>query len=291
MKQQIYFLLSIMVSALFFGCSTTATQNEAHEIQAVKSGYAPINGIKMYYEIHGPNEGIPLVLLNGGGSTINVPYGRILPIFARHRMVIALEEQGHGRTTDRDQPFRAETSAEDVAALLKYLNVNQADVMGFSNGAGVAMQMAIRHPEQVRKLIFVSYMTKRNGAYPWLWDFMKKTDFSGMPQPLKDEFLKVNPDPQSLRTMSEKDIERMQNFKDVPDKDVRSIRAPTLIMIGDKDVTRPEHAVELSHMISNARLIILPGAHGEFLGELLTGNKASHAPEFTAGFIEEFLRQ
>jgi pimeloyl-ACP methyl ester carboxylesterase len=245
----------------------------------------------MYYEVHGSGGGTPLVLLNGGGSTIEVPYSAILPHFARHRTVIALEEQGHGRTTDRDQPFRAETSAEDVVALLKYLNVSQADVMGFSNGAGVAMQIAIHHPNLVRKLVFVSYMTKRSGAYPGFWDFIKNASFANMPQPLKDAFLKVNPDPQKLRTMCEKDLERIQNFKDVPDKDVRSIRAPTLVMIGDRDIPKPEHAAELSRMIPSARLIILPGAHGEFLGEILTAKKTSRAPEYTAGLVEEFLNQ
>lgn len=271
------------------GCATPSTPQKAQENQTVKSGYAPINGIKMYYEIHGSGGDTPLILLNGGGSTIEVTYSKVLPIFARNRAVIALEEQGHGRTTDRSQPFRAETSAEDVVTLLDYLHVRQADVMGFSNGAGVAMQVAIRHPERIHKLVFVSYMSKRTGAYPWLWESMKKASFSNMPQPLKEAFLKVNPDPQNLRTMCEKDIERIQNFKDVPDKDVRSIRAPTLVMIGDKDVTKPEHAVELSHLIPNAQLMILPGAHGEFLGELLSGKPTSRAPEFTTGFIEEFL--
>jgi pimeloyl-ACP methyl ester carboxylesterase len=153
------------------------------------------------------------------------------------------------------------------------------------------MQIALRHPDRIHKLIFTSYMSKKQGAYPWLWEFMKHANFSGMPQPLKDAFLKVNPDPEKLRVMGEKDIERMQNFNDVRDEDVKSIHVPTLIMIGDKDVVKPEHAVELSRMIAGARLIILPGAHGEFLGELLTGKEGSRSPELTAGFIEEFLNQ
>jgi pimeloyl-ACP methyl ester carboxylesterase len=259
--------------------------------QVAKSGYAPVNGIKMYYEIHGSGEGVPLVLLNGGGSTINVAYSRLLPILASHRTVIALEEQGHGRTSDRKEPFRPESSADDVSALLNYLKVVQADIMGFSNGAGVAMEMAVRHPGQVRKLVFASYFSKKSGAQPWLWDFMKKADFAGMPQPLKDAFLKVNPDVEALKNMCVKDIERMQHFKDIPDKDVRAIRAPTLIMIGDKDVVKPEHAVELNHLIANSRLMILPGGHGEYLGEILTAKAGSHAPESTAVFIEEFLNQ
>lgn len=281
-------MLTIAVT-LAFACA--ATQSSAQEGQAIKSGYAPVNGIRMYYEIHGAGRsgGVPLVLLNGGGATIDVTYSRVLPIFASHRMVIALEEQGHGRTSDRKKPFRAETSADDVSALLKYLKVAQADVMGFSNGAGVAMEMAIRHPGQVHKLVFASYFTRKSGAQPQFWDFMKKADFAGMPQILKDAFLKVNPDEDALKNMCAKDIERMQHFKDIPDKDVRAIHTPTLIIIGDRDVVRPEYAVKLSHMISNSRLMILPGGHGEYLGEMLAAKAGSHAPEYTAGFIEEFL--
>lgn len=283
------FLVMVILTTLVSACASHASPTRTQEHPIVKSGYAPINDIKMYYEIHGSGDGVPLVLLNGGGSTIDVPYGRVLPVFASHRMVIALEEQGHGRTSDRNQPFRAETSAEDVSALLRYLKVAQADVMGFSNGAGVAMALAIRHPEQVRKLVFASYFTQKSGAQPGFWDFMKKADFAGMPQPLKDAFLKVNPSMDALKNMCAKDIERMNHFKEVPNKDVQSIRASTLIVIGDKDVVKPEHAVALNHLIVNSRLMILPGAHGEYLGEILTAKKGSPTPELTAGFIENFL--
>jgi pimeloyl-ACP methyl ester carboxylesterase len=250
---------------------------------------APVNGILMYYEVDGPAGGTPLVLLHGGGSTIDVTFGRILPFLARHRRVIAVEEQGHGRTTDRDQPVRFDTSADDVDALLGHLGIGQADLFGFSNGASVALQGAIRHPERVRKLVFASSMTKHAGARPEFWEFMRKADFSVMPQPLKEAFLKVNPDPQKLRAMHDKDLERMRHFPDVPDQDVRSVRASTLILIGDRDLVTPEHAVELSRLIPQSRLMILPGMHGEYLGELITAPKDSRMPEWTAGLVEEFL--
>src|SRR3954468_22359340 len=185
---------------LVIGChpvheeSSTMT-SEPHTVQA---GHLPVNGIRMYYEIHGDAGGVPLVLLPGGGSTIDVTYGRVLPLFARHRRVIAVEEQGHGRTTDRDAPVRFDTSADDVAALLAQLQVARADVMGFSNGASVAMQVAIRHPALVRKLVFASSMTKRSGVDPQFWEFMARATFDDMPQPLKDAFLKVTPDPRKL---------------------------------------------------------------------------------------------
>src|SRR5688500_11843831 len=207
------------------------------------AAHAPVNGIEMYYEIHGHGDGPPLVLLHGGGSTIEVTWGRALPFLARHRRVIAVEEQGHGRTTDRDGPVRFDTSADDVAALLEHLEIDQADFFGFSNGASIALHVAIRHPERIRKLIFASSFTKRSGAHDQLWEFMAKADFSNMPQPLKDAFLKVNPDPARLRRMHDKDAQRMRNFEDVPDEAVRGIRAATLVLLGDRDIVRPEHAL------------------------------------------------
>lgn len=255
----------------------------------VESGFAPVNGLKVYYEAHGRREGLPLVLLPGGGSTIEATFGRILPFLARHRRVIAVEEQGHGRTSDRDRPVRFETSADDVAALLDHLKLEEADLFGFSNGASVALQVALRQPRRVRKLVFASSMTRKEGAYPQFWEFMKQADFSDMPQPLKDAFLKVNPDPAELRVMHDKDLDRMLNFNDVGDEDLRSIRAPTLILIGDQDIVKPEHAAELARLIPRSRLAVLPGRHGEYMGELVMTTGETGYPELTAGLIEEFL--
>ena len=254
-----------------------------------ESAYADINGLRMYYEIHGRNEGVPLVLLHGGGSTIEVSFGRILPLFARHRRVIALEEQGHGRTSDRNQPFAFETSADDVAALLNRLDIKQADLFGFSNGASVALQVAIRHPELVRKLVFASSITKKEGAWPQLWSFMEKADISNMPQPLKDAFLRVNPDPVKLKRMHDKDRERMLNFKEVGNRSLRTVKAQTLVVAGDRDIVKPEHALEISRAIPGARLLILPGGHGDYLGEAVMAPRESRYPALTAALIEEFL--
>jgi pimeloyl-ACP methyl ester carboxylesterase len=255
----------------------------------VESGHAPVNGIEMYYEVHGPSGGVPLVLLHGGGSTIGVTWGRILPLFAQTRRVIAVEEQGHGRTADRDAPVAFESSADDVAALLRHLNVAHADVFGFSNGAHVALHVAIRHPALVHKLVFASAMTKKDGAYPWFWEFMQSADFSNMPQPLKDAFLAVNPDPQKLQTMHDKDAARMQNFQDIPDNLLRGIRAPTLVIAGDREAIKPEHALELTRLIPDARLLILPASHGDYLGEVVMTPEGSRYFEVTACLVEDFL--
>src|SRR5262245_6839298 len=116
--------------------------------------YASVNGLRMYYEIHGvANDRTPLVLLHGGGSTIDTSFGNVLPALARTRRVIAFEQQGHGHTADVDRPFSFEQSAEDTAALLKSLKIERADFFGYSNGGNIALLMGIRHPEMVRKLV------------------------------------------------------------------------------------------------------------------------------------------
>lgn len=250
---------------------------------------AQIRGISLYYEIHGRTDGVPLVLLHGGGSTIDSTWGRVLPIFAAHRRVIALEEQAHGRTSDRDAPLTFESSADDVAALLQVLKVDKADLMGFSNGASVALEVAIRYPGLVRKLVFASSMTKRSGAQPQFWEFIGKAGFGDMPQALKDAFLRVNPDPAKLRNMHDKDLARMRSFQDVPDAEVAAIRAPTLVMLGDHDVVRPEHAFELTKLIPGSRLLILPGGHGDYIGEADAMPAGSPWPALTAGLVEAFL--
>ncbi len=285
-------LMTLTSLLLLSGCASSRQSATTDGPSAAPGGqgrYAEVNGIRMYYELHGPPGGVPLVLLHGGGSTIDVTFGRVLPLFARHRPVIAVEEQGHGRTSDRDQPVRFHTSADDVAALLRHLEVDTADLFGFSNGASVALQVAVRHPALVRKLVFASAMTKKAGAYPELWQFMERATFANMPQPLKDAFLRVNPDTQQLRAMHDKDAERMRSFTDVPDSELESVLAATLVVIGDRDIVRPEHAVELTRLIPGARLLVLPGGHGEYLGEAVITQRETRYPELTVGLVEEFL--
>ena len=258
---------------------------------SLKSGYAPVNGLQLYYEIHGTNQvnEKPLVLIHGGGSTIGTTFGRVLPSLAMKRQIIAVELQGHGHTADIDRPFTFEQDADDVAALLKHLNIESSDLFGFSNGGNTAMQIVIRHPELVNKLIVASSFFKREGMYPWFWDFMKNASIDNMPQGLKDAYLKINPDLQGLLAMHNKDAERMQEFKDWSDEDIKSIKAQTLIMVGDQDVVQPEHAVEMYRLIPNSRLVILPGKHGEYIGEIITADKNSKLPGITVSVVEEFL--
>ncbi|MGH7792169.1 MAG: alpha/beta fold hydrolase, partial [Thermodesulfobacteriota bacterium] len=168
-----------------------------------KNGYAPVNGLKIYYEIHGAADGKnpPLVLLHGGGSTIETSFGKVLPSLAKTRQVIAFEQQGHGHTADiADRPFGFEQSADDTVGLLQHLKVEKADFFGFSNGGNIALQIAIRHPRRVRKLVVASAMFKRDGLYPHVWEFMKRASLENMPQALQDAYRRVAPHPEELRT-------------------------------------------------------------------------------------------
>jgi len=254
-----------------------------------ENGRIAVNGIDIYYEVHGRADGVPLVLLHGGGSTIESTFSRLLPVLATRHRVIAMEEQGHGRTSDSDRPIAFESSADDVAGLVRQLGFEQVDVVGFSNGGTVGLQVAIRHPRLVRKLVIASALTRRDGADPGLWDFMAHADISNMPQPLKDAFLRVTPDEHRLKVMHDKDAQRMRDFKDIGDDLVRSIRAAVLVVVGDRDVVRVEHALDLSRQIPEARLLVLPSGHGDYLGEVTAAPQATRYPELTAGLIEEFL--
>lgn len=232
------------------------------------SAYAPVNGLKMYYEIHGT--GTPLVLIHGGGSTLRTSFGRILGDLAKKHQVIAVEMQAHGHTADIDRELSFEQDADDIAELLKQLNIDKANIFGFSNGASTTLQFAIRHPEKTNRIIVASTFYKKSGAPQWFWDMMSQPTFENMPQPYKDAFLAINPDPKALYRMYERDVARMLSFPDISDEEMQSIKAPAFIMLGDKDVTTLEHACEMQRMLVNSRLAILPGGHGDYIGELTT---------------------
>jgi pimeloyl-ACP methyl ester carboxylesterase len=250
--------------------------------------YANVNGLKMYYDVYG--DGFPLVLIHGGGSTIGTTFGGILPGLAKNHKVIAVEMQAHGHTADIDRPLSFEHDADDIAELLKQLRISKADIFGFSNGASTTLHVAIRHPQLVNKIIVASTFYKKDGAQSWFWDMMKNATFSGMPQAYKDAFLDINPDTNALHKMFERDVTRMQTFKDIDLKEINAITAPALIICGDNDVVRPEHAVEMYRQMQHAKLAILPGGHGDFIGELATPEPGHN--EFPAlQIIETFLSE
>lgn len=252
-----------------------------------RNGYSVVNGLRMYYEIHG--QGKPLVLIHGGGSTIQTTFGRIMPILARHRQVIGLDMQAHGRTGDRDADLSFAQDADDVAALMSDIGVEKADILGFSNGGQTAIEIGLRHPERIHKLIIASAFYKRSAVPEPFWEGMGKATFDDMPQLFKDEFLKVNPDPEALMNMFLRDVKRMQNFTGWTDAQLNTITVPTLVIGGDADVCSAEHLVEMHRNIRDSRLAIIPGGHGTLLGEIAALGHGAWQQEYVVGLLGEFL--
>jgi pimeloyl-ACP methyl ester carboxylesterase len=235
----------------------------------LKGNYAEVNGLNMYYEIHGAGE--PLVVLHGAYMTIDA-MGEVVPELAKSRQVIAVELQGHGRTADiEDRPITYEQMADDIAALLRHLAIEKADVFGYSMGGGVALQVAIRHPEAVRKLVVASASYTSDGMHPELLEMIPTITpetFAG--SPIEEAYLRTAPRPEDFPTLVAKLKQLdMEPFAWLPE-DIRGIAAPTLLIIGDSDAIRLEHAVEMFRLLGGgvmgdmgglpkSQLAVLPG--------------------------------
>lgn len=286
-KQIIYFIAAFSaLTACTKQDKTVNNKTVPTDSLTVKTGYTDVNGISMYYEIHG--QGKPLVLLHGGGSTIETSFGRIIPLLS-NRQLICVELQAHGRTGDRNTELSFAQDADDVAALLKNLNINKADIFGFSNGANTALQLGIRHPQLCNRIIAGSPLLKRNGTVPQFWEFMKNGTFADMPQQYKDAFLKVTPDSVKLMNMYQKCANRMINLKDFSDEEIKSIQAPVLLINGESDVATTAHITAMSKLIPHGELAIVPGGHGAYIGEITTLHGDDKPQEIVVPLIERFL--
>jgi pimeloyl-ACP methyl ester carboxylesterase len=240
-------------------------------------GYAAVNGLRMYYETHGTRgTGQPLVLLHGALSAIGTSFGEALPSLAQTRWVIAAEQQAHGRTADVDRPLTDEQMAQDTAALLRQLGVANADFFGWSMGAGVAMQIGTERPELVRKLVLASPAYGRDGFHPGLLEGIenvKPEDLAG--SPWQEEYARIAPRPEDWPMLVAKTTQHDREFVGWSAEAIRSIKAPTLIIVGDSDIVRPEHAVELFRLLGGvagdlvglprSQLAVLPGTTHETL--------------------------
>jgi pimeloyl-ACP methyl ester carboxylesterase len=231
---------------LFLASLTAIAQTTGGK--SVQSGYAAVNGLKMYYEIHGDGE--PLVLVHGGVVGISM-FGGNVDALAKSRKVIAVELQGHAHTPDIDRPLSFEALADDVVALVKHLGLQRVDVMGYSLGGGVALQVAIRHPEVVRKLVVVSAPCKRRGMYPEVLAAMDQMG-PGTGQMMKQSPLSKmypNVDWETLFTKLGKLLSTEYDWS----KEVTAVRAPTMLVFADADAVRPEHIVEFYRLIGGGQ--------------------------------------
>lgn len=243
---------------------TVMNQNQ----KPAESGYADVNGLKMYYEVYG--SGKPIVLVHGSYMTIPLNWSHIIPLLARDRKVIVAEMQGHGRTRDISREFSYEGMADDVSGLLKHLKVDSADILGYSMGGGVAFQFAVRHPEQLRRLVVLSAPYAHDGWWPdteagfaaFTPDMFKGT-------PIEKQYDSLGGDPAHFAGFVKKVVSIDLKPYDWSNE-VKKIQAPIFMAIGDADGVRYEHALELFRAkgggkqgdldeLSKSRLAILPG--------------------------------
>ena len=236
-----------------------------------RTGYAPVNGLEMYYEIHGTG-GTPLVLLHGSFMTIDLNWGQLLPLLAENRQVIAVEMQGHGRTGDIERDPTLELFADDIAALLDHLGIDRADILGYSLGGTVAVQVAVRHPGKTRKLVVVSSPFRPDGWHPAVLPGVESITAEMLEAtPLGDAYRRLAPNQDGFATM----VERIKNVDTASpgasDEEVRAITAPVMMLMGDADGVRLEHTVAMFRLLGggvfgdyagvpSSRLAILPGA-------------------------------
>jgi len=237
---------------------------------ASTGNYAVVNGLKMYYEVYG--EGKPLLLLPGALSGISTAFGKLIPLLGATRKVIAVEFQGYGHTADiPERPLSYEQFAEDIIALLELLNISQTDIFGYSTGAGVALQVAIRRPGLTRKLVLASVSYNSNGRHPDLKTlFTPEVMMEALKgSPYETEYLSTAPKPGDWPLQIAKVRAFEQRIQDWPEDDIRNINVPALIIAGDADIIQPEHIVALYRLLGGgslgefsmpaSQLAILPG--------------------------------
>ena len=234
-----------------------------------QSGTLPVNGLEMYYEVHGSGE--PLVLIHGAWMNIDTNWAGLIPTLAKDHKVIALEMQGHGRTTDRDTPITYEGMADDVAAALDALDVKKADIFGYSMGAGIALQLVIRHPEKVNRLVAASAGYSSEGlaeGYDAMVATMTPEMFIG--GPLEAEYKRLSPTPEHFRDFAVKMIALEAPFS-WPETEIKAIKSPTLLIGGDADIVTLGHLESLYKLLggtengdinglSKTQMLILPGS-------------------------------
>jgi pimeloyl-ACP methyl ester carboxylesterase len=264
----------LLVLVLGFAMLANVSAASAQRVgrRGVGGRYAFVNGLKMYYEVRGAQRGTPIVFLHGAFSNIETDFGKMLPTIAKTHQVIAIEQQGHGRTADIDRPLTYEQMADDVAELLRQLRIAKADFVGYSMGGGVATYMAIRHPELVRKFVFAGGASfNSDGFYPGLIEGEKKMTADALSGTLWEKaYKRIAPNPKDWPKLVEKIKDLDVSWRGLSEDQVRSIKAPALLIVGDADVIRPEHVVEMFRLLGGgvpgdlvglprSQLAVLPG--------------------------------
>jgi len=253
--------------------STVSAQNTGSS--PAETGHTLVNGVNYYHEIHGSGE--PVLLLHGGLGSIDM-FAPVLPAFAKARTVIAVDLHGHGRTSLGDRAIRVQDMADDMAGILGHLDCDTVDVVGYSLGGGVALHLAARHPERVRRLVIISAGYSQDGFHPEMLpqqaqvsgamaDMMKDT-------PMYKSYIAVAPRPQDFPEL----LDRVGEFMRTPfdfEEDVKKIEAQTLLVFGDADMFRLEHVVQFYKLLGGAQ------QDAGFMREHMARNRLAILPDVT----------
>jgi pimeloyl-ACP methyl ester carboxylesterase len=245
--KKLLFAVIVAVVALVVGVGQPAAEPDVRG----HGHFAEVHGLHMYYEVWGqPHGKPPLVLLHGGISAIGTSFGNVLPQLAKHRQVIAVEQQAHGHTADIDRPLSTGVMADDTVELLRQLGINQADFYGYSMGGEVALDLGIRYPDRVRKLVLQGVAWNKAGNYPGILEGVEQVrpeDLFGTP--FYEEYLRIAPRPQDFPRLVERIKEQARTQVNQSPEAIRAMGRPAQVIVGDSDIIRPEHAVELFRLV------------------------------------------
>ncbi len=248
-----------------------------------RTGYADVNGLHMYYELHG--EGTPLVLLHGGLLTIDINFAGLIPTLAHRHQVIAVELQGHGRTADIERQITPAHSASDVVALLDHLGIDRAHILGHSMGAAVALELAVHHQSRVRSVVPISSSVRPDGMHTDLSDPSLFATSTRMPTAadfaeFSDAYQRLSPHPEHFEQFMSTLSSSQADLQGWSDEQLAGISAPVLIVLGDHDFVTLEHAALMKDLIPGSQLAVLPGT---------THMEATRRPQFLLPLLEAFL--
>lgn len=258
----------LFIALSLWGIITTSSISQ-NSLQPAKKGYAPVNGLKMYYEVYG--EGEPVILLHGAYMTIGLNWGEMIPELAKSRQVIAVEMQGHGHTADTNRPFDYKSLAGDVAGVLKHLKIKKTDVIGYSFGGTIALQFGIDYPELVDEMIIISTAYKSDGWSEAVHDAITSLQPNFLDNtPLKTTYDNIAPDPDHWEAFVSKFIEFDKQSYDLGSENISNISAPILFIMGDNDGVDLNHVTEMYKLcgggvfadyagVPQSQLAILPG--------------------------------
>jgi pimeloyl-ACP methyl ester carboxylesterase len=261
---------------LIINMLSTLNSDAQQPLTPASSGYAAVNGSKVYYEMYGAGD--PIVLLHGAYMTINSNWSELIPVLSKTRKVIALELDGHGHTPLSQRPYSYQTLASDVAAVLKHLKIDSADILGFSYGGTVAYQFAIEHPAMTKKLIIISSTYKSDGWLDIMYNMLagiKPDAFDNTP--IRSEYIKVAPDTSNWHKFIAKMLKFSAEKFNLGDDKIKNIKAPVLLIMGDNDGTDKKVLAETYSLlggnvfgdvvgIPKSQLAILPAkGHGTLI--------------------------